>query len=589
MMDFENAKAIVLQELGQIETIYELSTEEKEQLKYNVHSTYLSVDTEFLGKEGVVQSITFHIHLPMSFPMVMPKISLPVVELEKYRSFPHIDEKGGICLFDDDTTRTNPENPVGILLSCLRRAKEIIEQGLAKTNYNDYKEEFLVYWLYRYNGEPDLDMAVLQLFSGDPDPAKVNMIKLDEPLHLFSYVVHQNDENATTFLNYLGFRKLSYKDQPICHLGPVSWNYVPPFNLRNKDVKQIVSRLPKEVVNRFKNFINSGKTPKFLTASVLLNGRYHLIGWRHADFKVVGKRKGFRNGKITNYELLSSLQANDPVVRTSPQEYSPDQKQLRSIGKIFDAKGNKKFLVAGLGSIGSNLIYFLNTYNDPEFRLVDPDDLSLDNINRHLLGFIYSARGKAVGVKSYLIHKNPFQKVEYRKESVLDVMRNAPEFVNNADYIFIAIGKTNIEQYLGSLVESGKITKPMFILWVEPYLSAGHAVYLHPGSRPFRSYFEDYELFKYNVVHRDAYLSNHPLLHLKQAGCQTTYVPYGMVDITLFLSGIFPYINKIISHGRKDSCALSWVGDLDQLRALNIPLSDFATSVNERTITIHEG
>src|SRR5687767_7652898 len=63
-----------------------------------------------------------------------------------------------------------------------------------------------------------------------------------------------------------------------------------------------------------------------------------------------------------------------------------------------------KIMVVGLGSLGSLAISNL-IYPWKQVVLVEPEDLSIENIERHLLGKSKVGKSKAEGVKEYLIDK----------------------------------------------------------------------------------------------------------------------------------------------------------------------------------------
>ena len=59
---------------------------------------------------------------------------------------PHVDIRGKFCLFETEGILID-QNLCGIILQSIERAKEIIEDGLAGTNKEDFIEEFESYWL----------------------------------------------------------------------------------------------------------------------------------------------------------------------------------------------------------------------------------------------------------------------------------------------------------------------------------------------------------------------------------------------------------------------------------------------------------
>ena len=77
-----------------------------------------------------------------------------------------------------------------------------------------------------------------------------------------------------------------------------------------------------------------------------------------------------------------------------------------------------KFAVIGLGSIGSNLCYFLSGWSNTEYILVDNDIMQPENIGRHLHGMKYIQQSKVHSVEEFLREKRPDSLIKrYRKRS----------------------------------------------------------------------------------------------------------------------------------------------------------------------------
>ncbi len=588
MSSYDEVTAAVYETLANRETVIVMEDEAKEVLGFLKSQFCLIIHTEYLGSDGTGQDITFNLILPKSFPLVLPKIYIDCSQVEKYRYLPHVNVTSGhICTFDEETTRPDPKNPVGVVLDCVKRAKQIIEDGLRGANFKDYEDEFMTYWMNSYDDEPKILADTLCLFSAEPDATKLEMIKLSKKVATFEYVLHQNDDDAKRFLKYLEDKAITHTITTVCHLGRIPFDFKPPFSRRNKDIKRMVATLPAQVSTKFKSYINSKSSPKNVTASVTVNGEQHLIGWRHTEFKPVGKRNGFRKGKTNNFELLSSLQATDFVNRCHFMVLSTLQKQMRTDG-ITAKQPRRKLLVAGLGSIGSNLIQFLNSDTSTEFMLVDPDYLTLDNLNRHFLGFESLWKYKAKAMHDYLLYKNPLQKVTYFEATIDSFFEHGRKLIEEMDYLFLVTGKANVDEYMSAKCRADEMNKPLFILWVEPYLSAGHCLYLHPDDRGYLEFFDQDDFFKNNVIEKAAYMENHPLLSLKQSGCHTSYVPYGLNAVAQFLSAIFPEVNAILNQSIKTSKAITWIGDLQQITELGIAVKNNMIELKHGSLIIDE-
>ena len=114
-----------------------------ESLWYKQFLIKINIDT--LKKE-----IDFILAIPKGFPYKFPKIYLRH-ENKECKYLPHIDKNLFVCTFDSNEAQPNPEDPEGVALAVINRAKKILEEGLLGENVADYKDEFLAYW----DAEPD--------------------------------------------------------------------------------------------------------------------------------------------------------------------------------------------------------------------------------------------------------------------------------------------------------------------------------------------------------------------------------------------------------------------------------------------------
>jgi len=584
MIDFLRAQECAIDELRKTNSILVLGDKEKKNLGYE-NETCIAIGTEFMDITGMVHSITFHLIFPRYFPLVMPKVLLPEKEYEKYNLLPHIEENMGICTFDTELTRTNPNDPAGIAKECLKKAKSIIENGLNGKNHKDYEEEFKSYWEKKYHVNDLVGYDLLCLSDLKLRQSEIKLLKLNKKNLVFQYVLHQNEDHSLRFLAYLESKNVSFEEFPIIYLGEIEISFAPPLHLRNRDVLTLVQKLGLEKQLEFKRFINGPSNLKIVVATIFTLGQPRIIAWKHSKLET-SKINGFRKDSLSKYMVLSTFQSNDLVRRISPVNFSPKQKELRSAG-INEPIKSYTFLVSGIGSIGSNLIHFLNSFNEVEFKLIDFDFLSLENIGRHFLGYSYVHLNKSIAMRNFLVDKNPFQKVEVKTTSIIDVYFEDKDFLNSSDYLFLTTGNTNTEEFIADAIESEQVNKPLFLIWVEPFLSGGHCLFLYPGSNSYKSYFTEDGLFKFNVVDNYEYINNNPILSVKEAGCQTTFTPYSQSSVTLFLANIFPEIRKIIVNDIKESQVFSWKGNQEYLCKNKIRINKIYDKVSDNKILIH--
>ncbi len=562
MTRHERAVREALDFVARMEKVKQLSGDDLPVGEFVPGDIVLQVSTEYQGRKGEVCDIVLNVRLDVDFPLVIPKVYVDALFLHALRLLPHINRQGQICTFDTETSRTIPSEPGRVVMECVHRAKRIIEEGLKGQNGADYEHEFIAYWENRYHEEDTVFDGYLCLVE-NPSEGLLKLVRLDKEIGGFIYVIFREDSVSENFFECLKRFGRSYNELPLCYLGELSIDLKPPFSMTHSATDALVARNGKSKRDAYIAFVNSKGKEKTVTATIVANGKPHLIGWIIDDFARV-KSKKIRGGVLTNYMAMKTVYGNVYVRRIGIQNYTLNRLFLRTDGSLFPVEKQKSFLVAGLGSIGSNLLHFLNALPTPKLTLVDPDRLSLENINRHYLGFAYGNKFKSQVLKDFLKAKNPLQDIESFPHSVIKLYNEDPQLFNDSDLIFLATGRTNIEYFIATEQRLGHITKPIVMLWVEPFLSAGHLLYLHPGGKSIGHYFDDDGFFKFNIISKSEYLSNNPLLYMREAGCQTTYVPYAQSNVVEFLATAFPLIKMLIYEG-SESISATWVGNLSVL------------------------
>lgn len=508
--------------------------------------------------------VCFCMYFRESFPLFIPKIYVTEESYQKLKYIPHLDSDMSICLFEEDTLILDQNNPKGIIVSCLRRAKKIIQDGLEGNNKDDFKNEVKAYWVQQYNDEPGVRfISYLNLLSFYPtETCFIKLNRIEPDYRGFSYVLLDEGRVSSLFLKFLRVKGYKLKEQDALFLSDYKLEEQPPYSIRNRD---LLTKISSDSLPLFKKYISQSlPTSKY----IFFSQGEHIFGWLHAAFKV--KRNGFRPGTLNNWKVFTDFQKNDYVNRVYVNTYNNVRIEKRTSG-IIQAK--LKFLVAGLGSVGSNLIFFLNAMNYPDYKLIDEDILTIENIGRHLLGIDCVHAPKTEGIKQYIKNIRPDQNIEIKTAKLETILQHHIEFINDNDYLFVAIGNQNVENFLLKLINTGEVTSPVFILWVEPYLLGGHCLYIHPENKITENcIFENY-IYLYNVISSSEYRANNPLLSKNEAGCQTSYSPYSQNDLVLFLSEIYKEINSIIKRASKESVVIRWTGNTLIADELNISLN----------------
>lgn len=570
MLTFSEILDEVYNELSLSESIdrYPTDTELPENEYMEVWKITTEVEVGSFQKE-----IGILIGFENTFPISIPRFYLTKESYAQVNPIPHVDNKRFICTLQTDGLILVTDNPLGIVYQCLKRSKKIIKDGLEGTNQKDFKEELSAYWTD--NNQSNI-LNYLSLLKDLPIETGILKIgKLIPSYNHIQYIIYQNNKEhfANNFINFVLENGRKVIESDALFLSNYKINDKPPYPENNEDILNSMDIDSQEI---FKKYINSKTLEKhvFFRAETLSNPI--LLGWKHNA--IITKRNGFRTGSLTPFFVISKYQKKDKIKKILINEYSNNRIEIRTSGVIRE---KYTFLLAGLGSIGSNLIYFLNGINYPNFKLIDNDFLKIENIGRHLLGFNNIHARKTDSLKTYIKNIRPDQDVYIKSSKIELVVMNNIDFINDCNYAFIAIGDQTIENFILKKQNNGSITTPMFILWVEPYAIGGHCIFIHPDDKIVLEELYDKHLYRYNVLDPNEYISNNPLLSKKEAGCQTAYMPYSDNDIILFLSSIYKWMNDIIHNDIRRSEIIHWVGNISYANKIGLTINQPYIDRNE--------
>lgn len=560
------------------ETVFEKlkQTEKVERLASDDMETWKLITPVVNDSEEAVD-ICFYILFPAEFPYQIPVIRIEMDDYPELKGKPHIFPSGFICTFDSETAVTNYEEPYGIVIDCLHRSKEIIENGFQNRSTEDYKEEFLPYWTQKYAKKDFVTECLLVADESNLEWNSLTCSLMSTHIGRHDVILYDKSEESKLFLDNLRNLNVSKKkDYVTIYLGTLDIGN-PPYDFSNEQIIEIVkNQVDKKVFKKLVTYVNKYyEEPLIILFSVKLNKDTVLLGWKLEHPKM--RRNGFRRKNLEPYKVISELDKSKKThFRISTVPFSRKRQHRRTAGnlkKLEKTVNSLSLSIIGLGSIGSNLLHFLVSTGVQEIRLNDPDVLTVENIGRHLLGMLYVGVKKVKALESYLVKKSPIISVKTKEESIFEIIEKEVSFVNETDFIFVAIGKYNLESYLCQKQSIGWIKKPMFILWVEPYLAGGHCLYLSPNKSVSFADLHENGIYKNNVIATQEYEEENPYLLLKEAGCHTSFTPYSSADIILFLAAIFPKINRIMSAPPENAQTFTWIGNTDLLKELDIECS----------------
>ena len=485
------------------------------------------------------------IELIMRFPLYYP-YEFPQIYLFQEIDFkvPHRYTNKQLCLVDTNEESAIPEQYLEIAEMLINRAINLIRTSMTENNLLEYNKEAITYW----NTKTEIYITLIECNN-------------DLSHYVWGYEFVDNflivAETIEKIKDYIYRRHKIEIDISNAHQVLYIKAGVALLTLIKK-MKDINTWLIKPAdISIYYEYMRLKKGYKYLLFNIdNLDGEC-VFGIRIGEL--------FSNGiKITKKNIAGILRANSGRGFTKMEIIDLRMKRLFTRGGDGMACFDKKCLFVGAGSVGSYLIKAtIEIGITDNLTIVDNDVLTPENIGRHLCGNNYTlSDSKADAVREALMDKYPALECIAMNKNILEHIINDEEFFKSFDIVFVAVGNTVIEKKIIELYYN-KIIEQCVILWVEPYLIAGHALVLNDEMNDvtYNNIFDENGNFNLRIL-------NNGRQYLKsEAGCQSAFAPYSGFEVQKFvLDFVDCYYREIYSKKVEGNYSYTWLGKMKWAR-----------------------
>lgn len=234
---------------------------------------------------------------------------------------------------------------------------------------------------------------------------------------------------------------------------------------------------------------------------------------------------------------------------------------------------DKKVLLVGCGSVGSQIANQLASTGIGHLTLVDPESLSLDNLYRHSLPTTYVNWPKTHGLILELQMKYPWLNTAQKFCGLLDLRDE--NLLNSFDVVIIAIGSPSQERIFHDFCIKNEIETAIINTWVEGYGIGGHATLDIPDSVGcLRCAYVDSLEFSRGLVSNLNFLKSDQSLAKNMAGCGNAFLPYSnltAIQTALIASDL---ASKFLLGEIIQSSKVSWKGSPTDVISKGFELTD---------------
>jgi Prokaryotic E2 family B/ThiF family len=516
----------------------------------------------------------FIIGIPPTFPDRFPKVYLPIDRVAAVKQIPHLDTNRFLCGYDEETAKANADDPGGIALSILKRAVAVLHDGLIGANHADYSQELDAYW--------SLGCRQFGLSLIPPDIAlgEVILLQLKPSWRNYSYLFASTEEAGKSWLEAVGSSsKVRAESIPFLHLKTLG---SPPLPRTNGEVYQLLKSHDETNLDRLVTHLQRSERPSAILFSAPVDNVNRMLGawWHRAIAHEVNRGPGSRRrhggvvpGFIPNSRLaamaeLSVQNKQSELICCEVGRVDKDRLFERTLGRTTSRLEHPVNLI-GSGSLGSFTAAALaQTGIGDHLRMVDPQELQPENIQRHYVGMSEIGKAKVDATKEKLCAHFPYVDCETQTQDVLELLRSSPKALSPSSLTIVTVADIAVERRLNQLFKTTSIIgDALCYMWLEPHMLAGHVVFLRresPGC--FECVFDEDLRFKHRLI------SNPSDFSKREAGCQSTFVPYSGLDVSEFVAQAIRFLLRSLK--THTNTVFSWIGDIEEASVIGAKLEE---------------
>lgn len=490
--------------------------------------------------------------LPPEFPQTLPEVYIDRASLP--RRVPHVEKTGKVCIAPTTGVLLDARNPRGIVRDAIERARNVLVDGLSGANQDDFIEEFLAYW------NADLEEGMASICDPSGVSRSAHLLWLVRPGDAKDRMTLVADDlsSARTWAEKTGWRIGQRGD---AFFLAVEKAFVPPDFDDSLATRQmldiIIATASSESRHAMKAWLRKSKLPATIIFSLPLKhgqGRA-LIGARLEAASGDAReraQKGFRPGHVP-----ASLEVNHtkdtPVTKLQVGRLDPSY--LITRGGSANDMYSSTVTVIGCGAIGSHLVERLASLGIGHLRLIDPEELSADNVHRHVLGVCHIGVAKAEGMKATLATRYPHIDVTCRVARAEGVLETEPDFITGSDMVIVALGDETLELSLNDILRD-QVRR--LHVWVEPLGIGGHvlATGLSPRGGCFRCLFGDDPT--HGIYNQSAFAAPGQRFQKSFSGCAGTFTPFAGVDADRAAVEAATVAARILRKDETENQLVSW-------------------------------
>ncbi len=506
----------------------------------------------------------------------LPRFLLPLEQWKKYSSLPHVDPDGGICAFDHTSSSVDPRFYEEAIVSTAIKTIETLNNTVSGRCLQDFNDELETYWAYKSRDS-------LLSFVGEwtDKPMIFNSFPLRSEIAGFLGVARENELDKYRRLSstQLGVEN-GWNEEVLRGAFVSECLYIPFTKPLSYPIVDTVCDWYR-TISECTSYLESYEEFLAKPANAFLDDPFIICGIPSGGLAVVAFQHPHmpRVAQASLSDLVEGGFGFEKVTFFTVHEMS--QERLFARGGIGEVHKLNACLV-GCGSVGGHLAVALMDAGVTDFTLVDYDNISVENIARHTCGFESVGQKKTDALKRRIEGHNPNCVCKALHKDGLKLALSYDFFLKNVDMVFITAADAPLEYSFVAAYVDGTMSKPIALLWMEPYSLAAHAIVLNKPARIYEELFDREMEFNGRVV------ENSSQMYKRDAGCNSMYMPYSGLDTQSF---VIAFVRQLFAEYVVDkdrNYLFTWMGAISMAAEYGAKISSIYQGVSDYSMISRE-
>ena len=457
--------------------------------------------------------VTLDLLVDNRFPRSRPRVAW--VEAPPFPSLPHVEDDGLFCILSSSDS-IDPRDPVALVKRVLGGVAEVLEEGLAGNNEEDFQTEFLSYW------NPGADGTQMVSLLDPCSPSRSVTVWRSKR----GILVAEGPAAVRAWLQKAYGKKAVASSQ--LHRGLMLWLPAPlmpaAYPASVSDLRALAASLSADEADRLDALLGRGDRETVIVLGAPVGDGAVFAGILVRRNAHERRRHGFRQGKVP-VPLMLVERRRDEVQRSKVDRSDSWWVHGRDGNSDLTELLTSTVGLLGCGSLGSSVARLLAAAGVGTQVLIDPETLTRANTARHVLGAGNVDRSKAIGLCDRLARDFPHLAFDAVVSRWQTMACDRPELLGNCNLLVSTIGGWNEERELNDWHLAGHYLGTILYGWSEAHGVGGQAVLIGPDSGCLACGMDDYGDPRLSVA------SFKQQTLRRETACGNFFQPYGAAEI----------------------------------------------------------